>query len=225
MNGKDAWEPPGATARTRVHRLPENAVSDRAKVHAILDDGLVAHVGIVGDEEQPYVLPVGYARAEDDLLFHGSSASRLFRTLAAGAPACATVTILDGMVLARSGFESSMNYRSVMVIGRCRVLEGDEKVAALERISDHLLPGRWADIRGPSAKELRATLVACMPLEECSAKVSEGGPDDVEDDLDRPVWAGVVPLIRTWGTPIPAPDLRFDLPAPEYLRSWDVKGG
>lgn len=219
------WAPPGATARTRLHRIPENAVTDRATVHAILDDGLVAHVGIVGDEAQPYVLPVGYARAEDDLLFHGSSASRLFRTLAAGAPACATVTILDGMVLARSGFESSMNYRSVMVLGRCRALEGEAKVAALETISDHLLPGRWADIRGPSAQELRATLVACMPLEECSAKVSEGGPDDVEEDLDRPVWAGVVPLVRTWGDPVPAADLRFDLPAPGYVQEWRAGRG
>lgn len=224
MNEKHPWGSPGATARTTLHRLPENAVTDRATVHAILDDGLVAHVGIVGDAAQPYVLPVGYARAEEELLFHGSSASRLFQTLAAGAPACATVTILEGMVLARSGFESSMNYRCVMVLGRCSSLEGEEKVAALERISDHLLPGRWADIRGPNAQELRATLVLSLPLDECSAKISEGGPDDVDEDLDRLVWAGVVPLVRHWGTPIPAPDLRFDLPAPEYLDGWVAKG-
>jgi nitroimidazol reductase NimA-like FMN-containing flavoprotein (pyridoxamine 5'-phosphate oxidase superfamily) len=217
--------PPGATSRTRVRRLPENAVTDRAALEAILDDGLVAHVAIADEAGQPYVLPVGYARAEDDLLFHGSSASRMFRALAAGAPACVSVTILDGMVLARSGFESSMNYRCAIVLGRCKALEGDVKVAALKRISDHLLPGRWIDIRGPSAKELRATLVLSLSLEECSAKISEGGPEDLEEDLDRPVWAGVVPLLRTWGTPVPAPDLRFDLPPPDYLHGWVAKGG
>ncbi len=218
------WGSPGDTARTRLHRIPENAVTDRASVHAILDDGLVAHVGIVGDASQPYVLPVGYARVDEQLLFHGSSASRLFRALSAGAPACATVTILDGMVLARSGFESSMNYRCVMVLGRCTVVEAENKVRALESISDHLLPGRWVDIRPPNAKELRATLVLSLSLEECSAKISAGDPDDLEEDLDRPVWAGVMPLMRKWGAPIAAPDLRFDLAPPKYLDGWVAKG-
>jgi nitroimidazol reductase NimA-like FMN-containing flavoprotein (pyridoxamine 5'-phosphate oxidase superfamily) len=215
----------GPPPRTRIRRLPENAVIDRAALEGILDDGLVAHVAIADEEGQPFVLPVGYARAGDHLLFHGSSASRLFRSLAAGAPACVTVTILDGMVLARSGFESSMNYRCALVLGRCKALEGDEKVVGLKLISDHLLPGRWADIREPNAKELRATLVLSLSLEEGSAKVSTGGPEDLEEDLDRPVWAGVVPLCRTWGTPIPAPDLRFDIPAPDYLKGWEAKGG
>lgn len=220
MDGGDGLPPLGTTARTRVHRLPENAVTDPAMLEAILDDGLVAHVGIAGDDGQPYVLPVGYARAGDTLLFHGSSASRLFRSLASGAPACVTITILDGMVLARSGFESSMNYRCAMVLGRCRALEGEDKLAALETISDHLLPGRWADIRKPSAQEMRATIVLSLDVEESSVKVSAGGPDDPEDDLDRPIWAGVVPLHHSWGRPIPAPDLRFDLPSPSYLDQW-----
>ncbi|MCI4064375.1 pyridoxamine 5'-phosphate oxidase family protein [Micromonospora sp. R77] len=184
-------------------------------MHAVLDAGRVGHLAIA-DGTQPYALPVAYARDGDRVLLHGSTGSRLFRHLAAGAPACLTVTLLDGLVLARSAFESSMNYRCAMVLGTLVALGGDEKPAALERLSEHLLPGRWAVIRPPSAKELAATLVLALPLAECSVKISAGPPDDPDDDLDRPVWAGVVPVVETYGPPQPDPRLRHDLPPPEW---------
>ncbi|MEH1054642.1 pyridoxamine 5'-phosphate oxidase family protein [Micromonospora sp. CPCC 206171] len=205
----------GGTDRTRVRRLPELAVHDRATLHAVLDAGRVGHLAIA-DGCQPYALPVAYARDGERVLLHGSTGSRLFRHLAAGAPACLTVTLLDGLVLARSAFASSMNYRCAMVLGELSVVDGDDRLAALERISEHLLPGRWAAIRPPSAKELAATLVLALPLDECSVKISAGPPDDPDDDLDRPVWAGVVPVVETLGTPQPDPRLRHDLPPPEW---------
>ncbi|MCM0674961.1 pyridoxamine 5'-phosphate oxidase family protein [Micromonospora phytophila] len=205
----------GGTPRTRVRRLPELAVHDRAALHAVLDAGRIGHLAIA-DGVQPYALPVAYARDGDRVLLHGSTGSRLFRHLAAGAPACLTVTLLDGLVLARSAFASSMNYRCAMVLGELTALDGGEKLTALERISEHLLPGRWAAIRPPSAKELAATLVLALPLTECSVKVSAGPPDDPPDDLDREVWAGVVPVVESMGTPEPDPALRFDLPPPEW---------
>ncbi|NES15238.1 MULTISPECIES: pyridoxamine 5'-phosphate oxidase family protein [Micromonospora] len=203
------------TDRTRVRRLPDLAVHDRQSLHAVLDAGRVGHLAIV-DQDQPYALPVAYARDGERVLVHGSTGSRLFRHLAAGAPACLTVTLLDGLVLARSAFESSMNYRCAMVLGRLVTLDGAEKLTALERLSEHLLPGRWAQIRPPSAKELAATLVLALPLDECSLKISAGPPDDPEDDLDLPVWAGVVPVVEAYGTPQPDPRLRHQLPAPEW---------
>jgi nitroimidazol reductase NimA-like FMN-containing flavoprotein (pyridoxamine 5'-phosphate oxidase superfamily) len=205
----------GGTDRTRVRRLPELAVRERATLHAVLDAGRVAHLAIV-DGDQPYALPVAYARDGERVLVHGSTGSRLFRRLAAGTPACLTVTLLDGLVLARSAFESSMNYRCAMVLGRLVPLDGTAKLAALARLAEHLLPGRWAQIRPPSAKELAATLVLALPLDECSVKISAGPPDDPADDLDRPVWAGVVPIVETYGVPQPDPRLRHDLPPPEW---------
>jgi uncharacterized protein len=211
---------PGHSPRTRVRRLPEKAVSDRYAADAILDAGLAGHLAVVQDG-QPYVLPVAYARDGEALLFHGSTASRLFRLCAAGMPVCFTVTLLDGLVLARSAFESSMNYRCVMVLGHCTVLHGEVKQVALERISEHLMPGRWKEIRHPSASELRATTVLELPLDECSVKVSAGGPDDAAEDVALPVWAGTVPLTETWCDPVPAADLD---PAhgsiPEYIGRW-----
>jgi nitroimidazol reductase NimA-like FMN-containing flavoprotein (pyridoxamine 5'-phosphate oxidase superfamily) len=203
-----------------VRRLPEKAVTDAEVLRAILDAGLVAHVAVVDESGQPFVLPCGYARDGDRLLLHGSTASRLFRTLAGGAPSCVTVTLLDGLLLARSAFESSMNYRSVMVLGQFNALDGEEKLAALQRLSDHLLPGRWGDIRPPSKKELAATLVLSLPLSECSVKVSSGPPEDAPEDLDRPVWAGVVPVLQRFGEPVPAPDMCLDIEAPAYVRGW-----
>jgi uncharacterized protein len=209
---------PGSSERTRVRRIPEKAVADRGVLEAILDAGLVAHVGIV-DDGQPYVVPVAYARDGDRLLFHGSTGSRLFRSLADGARTCVTVTLLDGLVLARSAFESSMNYRGVMALGSCTVLEGAERDDALRRISDHLLPGRWDDIRPPSRKELAATLVLALPLDEVSVKVSAGGPDDDPQDVDRPVWAGRVPLREVFGDPQPD-EAGAAHPVPAYLERW-----
>ena len=211
---------PGSTERTRVRRLPEKAVNEKAALHAVLDAGLVAHVGIADAQGQPYVLPVAYARDGERVLFHGSTGSRLFRALAAGAPTCLTVTLLDGLVVARSLFNSSMRYRSAMVLGRCVVLDGDAKAEALDRISDHLMPGRRAEAREPNAKEIAATLVLALALEEASVKVSAGDPDDEPADLDRPVWAGVVPMAESFGAPVDAPDLREGHGVPDYVLGW-----
>jgi nitroimidazol reductase NimA-like FMN-containing flavoprotein (pyridoxamine 5'-phosphate oxidase superfamily) len=210
---------PGSTDRTRVRRIPEKAVADRTVLHEVLDAGLVAHVGIVDESGQPFVLPVAYARDGDRLLMHGSTGSRLFRRLAEGAPACVTVTLLDGLVLARSAFESSMNYRGAMVLGSCTVLEDDERDRALRLISDHLLPGRWDDIRPPSRKELAATLVLAIPLGEASVKVSDKQPEDDPQDVDRPVWGGRVPIREVFGAPEPD-ELGAAYPVPDYLESW-----
>jgi nitroimidazol reductase NimA-like FMN-containing flavoprotein (pyridoxamine 5'-phosphate oxidase superfamily) len=211
---------PGGTARTTSRRLPDKAVTDVDALNAVLDAGLVAHVAVVDESGQPFVLPCAYARHNDRLLLHGSSASRLFRALASGAPTCVTITLLDGLVLARSAFESSMNYRSVMVFGQCEVLDGEKKLAALERLSEHLLPGRWSDIRPPSKIELAATLVLSLPVAECSVKVSAGPPEDAPEDIDRPVWAGVVPVVQHFGEPVAAPDIRFDIEIPGYVEGW-----
>jgi hypothetical protein len=210
---------PGSSSRTRVRRLPEKAVTDRAALHAVLDAGLVAYVAVVDPDGQPYVVPCAFARDGERVIFHGSTGSRLFRTLAQGGPTCFTVMLLDGMVLARSANESSMNYRSAMVLGTCEVLEGEEKERALRVVSDHLLPGRWDDIRPPSRKELAATLVLALPLDEASVKISAGPPDDLEEDVDRPVWGGVVPIAEAFGAPEPDA-LGAAYPTPSYLESW-----
>lgn len=191
----------GQDARTRLRRLPHKAVTDPAVLYAILDAGRVAHVGIDG----PYVLPVGYARDGDRVLIHGSTGSRLFRTLAAGAPACFTLTLLDGLVLARSGFESSMNYRSVLAFGVFGEVTGPAKLDALARLTDQLSPGRWALLRPPTTRELAGTMVLAMPLTEWSVKVSDAWPHDPDEDLSWPVWAGVVPIVETLGAPLPDP--------------------
>ncbi len=207
--------------RSTVRRLPEKQVHDRAVLDAVLDAGRVAHVAVLDADTRPYVVPVAYARDGDAVLFHGSTGSRLFRSLATGAPTCLTVTLLDGLVAARSVFESSMHYRSAMVLGVASVLRDDAQLAGLHRVTDHLMPGRWVDARQPSKKELAATLVLSLPLAEWSVKVSDGPPDDAEDDLDRPVWAGVVPLLpQPLGTPVPAPDRRGPPAGPGYVERW-----
>ena len=216
---QNALPAPGSSPRTRVRRFPEKSVAERDVLHAVLDAGLVAQVAVVDDDGQPYVVPVAYARDGERVLFHGSTGSRLFRSLAAGARTCLTVTLLDGLVLARSSFESSMNYRSAMVLGSCEVLEGEEKERALRVISDHLLPDRWDDIRPPSRKELAATLVLALPLDEASGKISAGPPEDAEEDLDRPVWAGVVPIVESFGVPEPD-EAGAAFPTPAYLETW-----
>ena len=212
---------PGSTERTRVRRIPELAVRDRSALHAVLDAGLVGHLGVTDPAGRPYVLPVAYARVDETVLFHGSSASRLFRLCAAGVPVCFTVTELDGLVLARSAFESSMNYRSAMVLGHCGVLHGRTKELALRQISEHLMPGRWEEIRKPSAQELKATAVLELPLDECSLKVSADGPSDEPADRELPVWAGRLPLARQWGDPVPAEDLDpAHARVPAYIDRW-----
>ncbi|MFN8543687.1 MAG: pyridoxamine 5'-phosphate oxidase family protein [Candidatus Binatia bacterium] len=195
------------TERTRVRRLPARATYDRATVEAILDEGLVCHVAFL-DGDQPFVLPTAYARVGDRLYVHGSAASRMLRTLAGGVPVCVTVTLLDGLVLARSAFHHSMNYRSVVLLGRAtEVVDPDERLAALTAIVDHVVPARSAEVRPPSPKELRATRVLAVPLVEASAKVRTGPPLDDEEDLGLACWAGVIPLALAPGAPVPAPDL------------------
>lgn len=211
---------PGATARTRVRRLPEKAVRDRTVLHDVLDAGRVAHLGLAGPDGQPWVLPVAYARDGERVLMHGSTGSRLFRRLASGEPTCLTVTLVDGLVVARSAFESSMHYRSAMVLGRCTPLRAADKRAALDVITDRLMPGRRTDVRPPTRRELAATLVVALPLDEASVKVSAGPPGDPPADAALPIWAGVVPLREQLGTPVPAPDLAPGIAVPGYLRRW-----
>jgi uncharacterized protein len=204
--------------RTKVRRLPEKQVRDRPALDAVLDAALMAHVAVFTDG-QPYVVPVGCARDGDRLLVHGSTASRAFRWLAEGRPTCATVTLLDGVVVARSHFESSMHYRSAMLLGAFTELRGEEKRLALATLAARLLPG-LDDGRPPSALELRATSVLAMPITEWSLKVSDSPPEDAPEDLERPVWAGVVPMRHVWGAPVDAPDLAAGLTAPEGLARW-----
>ncbi len=212
---------PGSTDRTRIRRIPENAVTDQAVLYAILDAGTVAHVSVITDG-QPFVIPVGYGRRDNAMILHGSSASRFFRTLADGQPTCATVTLLDGIVLARSTFHSSMNYRSVMVLGTARRLTGDDEIDALRAFTEHIVPGRWEEARPPKPQELRATITLALDLEECSVKVGTGFPeDDAEDYVDEPwshVWAGIVPIRTIVDPAIPDEQTReLRLPVPSYL--------
>jgi nitroimidazol reductase NimA-like FMN-containing flavoprotein (pyridoxamine 5'-phosphate oxidase superfamily) len=203
--------------RTRIRRLPEKARMDTAALHEVLDAAKVAHVAFA-DATGPVNIPVAAARDGDRLLLHGSTGSRLFRTLAAGTEVCATVTLLDGLVLARSAFESSMHYRSAMVFGVPAPVE--DKLTALLAMSEAWMPGRWETLRPPTAKELAATMVLALPLSEWSLKVSDGHPDDAPEDLDAPVWAGTLPLVTSYGDPVPAPDLRGDPAVPAYLGEW-----
>jgi nitroimidazol reductase NimA-like FMN-containing flavoprotein (pyridoxamine 5'-phosphate oxidase superfamily) len=204
------------TDRTKLKRLPKRGHFDREIVYAILDEGFICHVGFVVDG-QPFVVPTGYARVDDKLYIHGSQASRMLRSLAGGLDACVTVTIVDGLVLARSAFHHSMNYRSVLVFGRAtRVDEPKEKYAALVALSEHILRGRWADVREPNEQEMKLTTVLCLPLEEASAKIRTGPPLDDEEDYALPIWAGVVPLKLVAGEPINDPRLSSEIPVPDY---------
>lgn len=189
------------TERTRLRRRPTRGVFDRAALYRILDDGFVCHVAFVA-EGQPYAIPTGYARIDDALYLHGAAASRMVRSLAAGLDVCVTVTHVDGLVLARSAFHHSINYRSVVVLGRARLVEERaEKTAALRAFTNHIVPGRWDELRPITDKELAGTSVLALPIQEASAKVRTGPPIDDDDDLAWPVWAGVVPVARGFGVP------------------------
>ncbi len=195
------------SARTRVRRLPKRAAYDAATIAAVLDGGVVAHLGFVADG-QPYVIPILHARVGDAVYVHGSTASRAIRALEAGAPACLTVTHLDGLVLARSAFHHSVNYRSVVVLGHAaRVEAPGEKLKALEAFMERVTPGRWAEVRPPNDRELKATAVLRFDLREASVKMRTGGPVDDEADLGLPAWAGVIPLHVAAGPLEPALDL------------------
>lgn len=216
----DSYTP---TARTRVVREPHRGVYDRDTAYRILDEGLVCHVGFVVDG-QPFVIPMGYGRGGDNLYIHGSTASRLLRNLDQGVPVCVTVTLLDGLVLARAIFNHSMNYRSVVVLGTAvAVRNPEEKLEALRIMSEHIIAGRWAESRQPNEKELKATLVMRLPITEFSAKVRQGPPIDDEEDYDFPTWAGVIPLQMMPGDPIPDPRLNSAQRIPVYAQHYSRK--
>jgi nitroimidazol reductase NimA-like FMN-containing flavoprotein (pyridoxamine 5'-phosphate oxidase superfamily) len=190
------------TARSEVKRVPDRASYDTESVHAVLDAAPIGHLGFVVDD-QPFVIPMLYGRIGEAVYLHGSVASRLLRTAAGGVPVCLTVTLVDGLVLARSAFHHSMNYRSAVLFGRAVKVDGDEKLAGLKAISDQLRAGRWEEVREPSEVELRQTSVLRLDVEEASAKARTGAPIDEPQDYALPVWAGIIPCELTWGTPIP----------------------
>ena len=207
-------QPLEVTDTVRITRIPERQVTDRQVLYDVLDAGLVAHVGLVRNG-LPVVLPLGYARSGDTLLLHGSSGGGLLREAAQGAPLAVTVTLLDGLVFARSLFDSSMNYRSVMVLGIATVLHGQDELDALNVLSEHLMPGRWDEVRPSTRRELAATLVLRLPLDQASIKVRASGATTAPDDGEpRQVWAGVVPLTIQAGTPQPSEDTPRQVPAP-----------
>lgn len=208
-------DPP--SERATVRRLPARGAYDRATIDAILDEALYCHIGFV-DDGHPYVIPTIHARVGDRLVIHGSRQSRMLLCLANGAPACVAVTILDGLVLARSTFHHSMNYRSVVVLARGRELtDVEEKQSALAALVERVIPGRSADARPANARELAATAVLAFPLDECSAKIRTGPPKDDPDDLELPIWAGVLPLSLMPGVPEPDPHVRPGVPIPDYV--------
>jgi uncharacterized protein len=205
-------------ARTRVVREPHRGVYDRDTINAILDEAFICHIGFAVDG-QPYVIPTSFGRDGNVLYVHGSAASRMLRNLDKGIPVCMTVTLLDGLVLARSIFNHSMNYRSVVILGTASLVsQPEEKLAALRTLSEHILPHRWDDVRQPNEKELKATSVLRIPLEECSAKVRSGPAIDDDEDYSFPTWAGVIPLELKTGAPIR--DERCDRDLPEYLQNY-----
>jgi nitroimidazol reductase NimA-like FMN-containing flavoprotein (pyridoxamine 5'-phosphate oxidase superfamily) len=210
------------TARTTLKRLPKRGSFERETVYGILDEGFVCHVGFVAGG-QPFVIPTAYGRAGDVLYIHGARASRMQKALAAGCEVCVTVTLVDGLVLARSAFHHSINYRSVVVFGRARVVESEEeKNAALEAFTEHVMPGRWADVRWPTPQELAATTVLAIQLSEASAKVRTGPPIDDEEDYALDVWAGVLPLGVEPGAPEADPRLPAGTPVPAYVEQFEL---
>jgi nitroimidazol reductase NimA-like FMN-containing flavoprotein (pyridoxamine 5'-phosphate oxidase superfamily) len=209
--------------RTRVRRAPARADYERATIDAILDEALIAHLGFAVDG-QPFVIPTLHARVGDTVYVHGSSASRMVRTLGAGAPACLTVTLVDGIVLARSAFHHSMNYRSVVVIGAARlVTDPGELLRALEAFTEAIVPGRWDEVRAPNPKELKGTRVLAMTLDEASAKVRSGPPVDDDEDHALDIWAGVIPMALEAGEPVADPQLREGLAPTATVLDWEPK--
>ena len=209
-------------AFTQVKRLPEKALTERDALNGILDAGQVAHVGAL-DQSQPIVIPVAYARMGEKVVIHGSSASRVFKLLRQGSPAAVTVTLLDGLVLARSLFESSMHYRCAMLFGSFMELSGSDELAGLQAITEQLMPGRWEDARQPNAQELKATCTLAMNIEQWSVKVSDGDPTDSEADLTNPemmnIWAGVIPIKNQLVDPIADPLVPDHVAVPDYVRA------
>ncbi|MBX7055288.1 MAG: pyridoxamine 5'-phosphate oxidase family protein [Pyrinomonadaceae bacterium] len=208
------------TDKTTLKRIPKRGNFDREVINSILDEAFICHVGFVADG-QPYVIPTAYGRVGNDLYVHGSSASRLMRSLADGIDICVTVTLIDGLVLARSAFHHSINYRSIVIIGNAEMVTGDdEKRKALESFTEHLIPGRWNDVRPPTDLELKATIVLRLPINEASAKMRTGDPVDDEADYSLNVWAGVLPLALKAGEPIPDARLDPNIEPQEYVQRY-----
>lgn len=209
-----------ASERVTIQRQPSRAAYDRAAIDAILDAGFVCHLGFAV-EGQPYVIPTLYTRLGDRLIVHGSAASRMLRTMREGVPVCATVTLVDGIVLARSAYHHSMNYRSVVVLGNAyEISEPEAKVAALRSMMERMVPGRWSEVRPPNRGELKATSVLSIPLNEASAKLRTGPPADEEADYALPVWAGEIPLIMVANAPRPDPKLRPGTAEPRHIKEY-----
>src|SRR6185436_8678715 len=208
------------TTRTKLKRLPQRGNFDREQIDQILDEGFVCHVGFTVDG-QTFVIPTGYARMEDSLIIHGSQASRMLRNLSQGIEVCVTVTLIDGLVLARSAFHHSINYRSVVILGKAQLVENnDEKSKALEAFTEHVVPGRWADVRWPTELELKATSVLKLPIDEASAKIRTGDPKDDQQDYAMNVWAGVLPLRTYTDTPKPDKRMQDGIDAPGYVTDY-----
>ena len=206
------------TRRTTLGRYPKRGVFDRAEVFKILDEAFICHVGFCDELDRPVVIPTAYGRDGERIFLHGSAASRMLRGLSGGRPVCVTVTLLDALVLARSAFHHSMNYRSVVIFGEAALVEDPaEKKEALRIVTNHLVPGRWDDVRQPTAQELKATSVLALDLAEVSAKVRTGGPLDDEEDLDLPVWAGLIPLSMSPGEPLREPGTAL---TPDYASNY-----
>jgi nitroimidazol reductase NimA-like FMN-containing flavoprotein (pyridoxamine 5'-phosphate oxidase superfamily) len=210
------------TERTQLRRLPNRGSHETATIHEIFDSAFLAHVGF-NVNGQPFVVPTLYGRDGDKLYLHGSAASRILRQLETGVPACVTVSLVDGLVLARSAFHHSMNYRSVMAFGTARKINDSAvKINALRVIAEHVMEGRWVDVRGPNEKELKATAVLEFAIEEASAKIRTGPPLDDEEDYELSVWAGVSPLGLSPGRPVEDPRLKAGIEIPEYVRLYGV---
>lgn len=211
------------TTRNRIKRLPKRGHYDRETIHRILDEALICHVGFV-EHGQPYVIPINFARVGDSIVLHGAKASRLLRHIEAGHPVCVEATIVDGLVLARSVFHHSVNYRSVVLFGKGRLVEDEqEKLAALRAVTEHLISGRWHEARLPNRKELNATRVVSIQIDEASAKVRVGPPVDDPEDVSRPIWAGILPLAETSLAPIPDELQPAEAPLPSYITGYSRK--
>lgn len=209
------------TPKTKLRRIPKRGSYDLETIYKILDEGFIAHVGFTGAGEQTFVIPTGYARRGDELLIHGSSASRMMRALSEEIEICVTVTLLDGLVLARSAFHHSMNYRSVVALGAAKIIKDEnEKIEALRLFTEHIIPGRWREVRLPTTDELKATTVLSLPLTEASAKIRTGNPIDDPEDYALHVWAGVIPLEIKAGEPLLDPLMSREIVRPDYITNY-----
>ncbi len=208
------------TGQNRIKRKPKRGLYDRESIYQILDEALICHVGFV-ENKQPYVIPINFARVEDTIVLHGAKGSRLLKHIGAGHAVCVEVTLVDGLVLARSVFNHSINYRSVVLFGRGWIIEEDrEKLSALEAITEHIIPGRWREARLPNRKEMNATSVVSIKIDQASAKIRSGPPGDDEADYALPIWAGVLPLHEVSLSPVRDELMPQDLVLPEYITKY-----